>query len=311
MIKTDFYFAGALCQSLELSGERLRVPVAPAGRTGPLQIRFSLPILDMQMYWTPECRVPISRLLWQIELNAAAQRYFPYLAFSTVAGMNRGSISISNFIDDCRLIARMNQETCNYDITITTVLQKETEDFYLYLDFRGDISWLDVLREYLQEQKLDVGDYPDGAWAPVFCTWYAVHAAVTQEWAEKTAAEAARLGFGTFIVDDGWCFDAMKRVSPETITTWYENIGDWEVSKKNFLIWRGMLLGCRRWDCSICYGWHRIWSAIRVGCIRRFVRNSGRNISRVITCSMSRALNPAGSCRKKLWDCWTVMVWTV
>lgn len=234
MVKTDFYFAGELYQSVELAGERSRVAVAVAGRVGPLQIRFSLPILDMQMYWTPECRVPVCKLLWQIEIQAAAQRHFPYLAFGTAAGANRASVAVSNFIDDCRISARMNQATCQYDITITIVLQKETEDFHFCLDRRGTLGWLDILREFVQQQCGPAVPYPAAAWSPVYCTWYAVHAAVTQEWAEKTAAAAARLGFGTFIVDDGWCFDVMKRVSPETITTWYENIGDWEVSTQKF-----------------------------------------------------------------------------
>ena len=51
---------------------------------------------------------------------------------------------------------------------------------------------------------------------------------------EKNAEVASRLGFRTLIIDDGWCFDVMKRVSPETISTWYEMIGDWFLSEKKF-----------------------------------------------------------------------------
>ena len=61
-----------------------------------------------------------------------------------------------------------------------------------------------------------------------------VHAALTQKWVEDSAKLAAGLGFGTLIIDDGWCFDTMKRVSPETIGSWYEMIGDWEVSTAKF-----------------------------------------------------------------------------
>ena len=60
--------------------------------------------------------------------------------------------------------------------------------------------------------------YPDDAWMPVYCTWYAVHAAVEKQWLEEHVDTAAAMGFGTFIVDDGWCFDDMKRVTPQTFS---------------------------------------------------------------------------------------------
>ena len=61
---------------------------------------------------------------------------------------------------------------------------------------------------------------------------YAVHAALTDEYMLNNAREASGLGFGTFIVDDGWCFEEAKRVTPETLPDWYRDIGDWEYSEK-------------------------------------------------------------------------------
>ena len=45
---------------------------------------------------------------------------------------------------------------------------------------------------------------------------------------ERTAAIAAELGFGTFILDDGWSYDEAKHVNPETIKTWYRDVGRWD-----------------------------------------------------------------------------------
>ena len=85
-----------------------------------------------------------------------------------------------------------------------------------------DMQYAYMVRSTVPRGTIDaihLPEFPEGAWEPVFCTWYAVHAAVTQDWVEKNAEVASRLGFRTLIIDDGWCFDVMKRVSPETIST--------------------------------------------------------------------------------------------
>ncbi|MBO7741904.1 MAG: hypothetical protein J6S21_05060, partial [Victivallales bacterium] len=34
--------------------------------------------------------------------------------------------------------------------------------------------------------------------------------------------------------DDGWCYPEYKRLSPSTLDTWYQDIGDWQVAKEKF-----------------------------------------------------------------------------
>lgn len=220
-------------QSVELSGDYFCLPIQARPEAGVLKIAFSLPIIDFHGYWIPENRVPSSKINWTIEANSAAQRNFPYLAFFNTAQQNRASIALTNLHDDCRITARMNQEDCTYDLTLEICTSQETEPFELIVDQRNQ-PWLNCLDDYRQKLALPKQNFPDAAWGPVFCTWYAVHAAVTQDWVEKNAAVAAGLGFSTLIIDDGWCFAEMKRVSPETISSWYENIGDWEVNKEKF-----------------------------------------------------------------------------
>ena len=74
--------------------------------------------------------------------------------------------------------------------------------------------------------------YPCGAWEPVYCTWHAAHAVLSEELLEENARMARQLGFGTFIVDNGWCLDENKRVTPATLQTWHEWIVDWRLSEK-------------------------------------------------------------------------------
>ena len=232
-MKVGLFYQSEQYDSLEHSGNYGKLAVKVPGHSGIMQMRFSVPILDMHGYWVPESRTPSTKIVWVIESKSAGQRAFPFIAFFNSRQINRLSAGLTNLTDDARILAKMNQEKCTYDITIEVALGKDSQDFELVIDQRPQV-WTDSLADWRKALALPLPEFPEGAWEPVFCTWYAVHAAVTQEWVEKNAEVASRLGFRTLIIDDGWCFDVMKRVSPETISTWYEMIGDWVLSEKKF-----------------------------------------------------------------------------
>ena len=232
-MKVGLSYQSEQYDSLEHSGNYGKLAVKVPGHSGIMQMRFSVPILDMHGYWVPESRTPSTKIVWVIESKSAGQRAFPFIAFFNSRQINRLSAGLTNLTDDARILAKMNQEKCTYDITIEVALGKDSQDFELIIDQRPQV-WTDSLADWRKALALPLPEFPEGAWEPVFCTWYAVHAAVTQEWVEKNAEVASRLGFRTLIIDDGWCFDVMKRVSPETISTWYEMIGDWFLSEKKF-----------------------------------------------------------------------------
>ena len=209
------------------------LPIRSPGRAGRMLIRFFVPSLDMHGCWIPEYRTPLEKIPWVIESRSAGQRDFPFLSFFNSRQINVFSCGVTNLTDDCRIVAEMNQERCTYDICCELALSEDTRDFRLVLD-RRSLPWTEALAAWRDTLELPEPQFPDAAWDPVFCTWYAVHAEVTQQWIEANAACAVELGFRTLIVDDGWCFDAMKRVSPETISSWYEWIGDWQLSTKKF-----------------------------------------------------------------------------
>lgn len=232
-MKVGLFYQSEQYDSLEHSGNYGKLAVKVPGHSGIMQMRFSVPILDMHGYWVPESRTPSTKIVWVIESKSAGQRAFPFIAFFNSRQLNRLSAGLTNLTDDARILAKMNQEKCTYDITIEVALGKDSQDFELIIDQRPQV-WTDSLADWRKALALPLPEFPEGAWEPVFCTWYAVHAAVTQDWVEKNAEIASRLGFRTLIIDDGWCFDVMKRVSPETISTWYEMIGDWFLSEKKF-----------------------------------------------------------------------------
>ena len=94
---------------------------------GELSIKCELPILDMHGFWTPDMFRPKMQLDWEIVFSCAAHRNFPYLSFFNQEQCNRGTIGITNNIDDSIVSVRMNQQTGNYDIEITISICEETE----------------------------------------------------------------------------------------------------------------------------------------------------------------------------------------
>lgn len=218
-----------------VDGDYFRQKIEIPAKEGKMTFTLQLPIRDIQSYWTPQLRTPGIRLLWNIIAESAAQSYYPFASFFNLGQTNRFSIGTTNLVDDTRITAKMNQESCIYEITVDVTLSGVSEDFDLIID-RREVLWTEALADWRTAAGGDMPlpEFPAGAWEPVFCTWYAIHAAMTQDWVEANCKSASELGFKTLIIDDGWCFDEKKRVSPETLTHWYEQIGDWKLSKEKF-----------------------------------------------------------------------------
>jgi alpha-galactosidase len=68
---------------------------------------------------------------------------------------------------------------------------------------------------------------------PSYCTWYAFHADLEQKKVEDCARMASELGFGSFILDDGWQYDAPQRISGK-LDKWHRFQGGYEPSKRKF-----------------------------------------------------------------------------
>lgn len=199
----------------------------PAGKQ---KIHISIPIRDMAGFWHPLNVRPETKLLWQIRYTAGAHRNFPYFTLFSDLHRNRVSLGLTELLAETEFYAKMSQLDGTYEVTFTI---HSPRDFQLFMD-RRDLPWTDVLASYRAlVLPSGVPDYPAGAWDPVYCSWYAFHAALTQDAVEANARAAADLGFGTFILDDGWSYDNPQRVCAGA-TDWYKDIGNWTVSTRKF-----------------------------------------------------------------------------
>ena len=208
-------------------------------KTKSIEIKLAIPLIDIQGCWFSELSAPLIFLPWEITLDSAAQKNIPFISFFNRKGENKFSFGSTNFIDNAHISAKMNQQNCSYDITF---LQRFSEisvgkEYFFVIDSQN-ISWQNSLKNFREAGCFLGADFPASAFDPVYCTWYAVHAELSQEWVENNAEIAKNLGFKTFILDDGWCFDKEKRVNPETLPDWYQYIGDWELSTVKFPNWQ-------------------------------------------------------------------------
>ncbi len=200
---------------------------------GYFTAKFSIPIKDMMGYFHAGCyRSPVPRLDWNIDFSSSSTLNSPIITFFSQGGENRFTLYTDNLVDDNILTAKMNQQTGMYDIVWNYSVPEKARDITFYCDTKGG-AWTQVFeraRKVLLPKGLPY--FPQAAWKPVYCTWYAAFGALTNEFLDANAKMAAKLGCGTFIVDDGWSYDESKRACPENAPTWYDDIGDWEVSEK-------------------------------------------------------------------------------
>ena len=219
--------------TLPPAGERSTVSVEAATNT---VIEFAVPIADIQQVWAPSMQLPFTERKWRMTFDSNAMKDFPFVSFFNLNERNRFSVGVDALERDCRIASKINQEKGVYEVRIemsaaadgngTAAGVRDARTYRVTID-RREVEWTEALGDWRDSLGYAKVGYPEGAWKPAYCSWYAAHAAISQDWVERTAKIAAGLGFKTFILDDGWSYDEAKRVNPETIKSWYRDTGEW------------------------------------------------------------------------------------
>ena len=217
------------------NGQNNVVRIVPEPDTRKIDISLALPIRDMHSYWTPVRKMshPAGTLQYHIDFHASATENFPLISFFSSEMINRGTVGISDLIHNVSISAAMNQQARTYDIKLTLCADETISPFCTTVDMREE-NWQSVIEQWREKLDLTLPEFPPAAWKPVFCSWYVVHADVDSDWIERNAVLAKKYGFGTFILDDGWCYDQRRRSNTENAKNWYAPLGDWQVSKDKF-----------------------------------------------------------------------------
>ena len=221
--------ADAIPLALPDVGRRSVVKIEPV-EGDRCTLSFKVPIADIQQLWTPDMIAPFLGRKWWIHKSSAPQSSMPCIAYFNLAEKNRFFFGAEILEWDCRIDSKINQELGVYDVKLTVAAgeRRRLKPFAVTID-RRDVPWTEAVGDWRDSLKYGRGPYPESAWEPAYCTWYAAHAAVNAKGVESAAAIASDLGFGTFILDDGWSYDEAKSVNPETIKTWYRDVGTWDM----------------------------------------------------------------------------------
>jgi alpha-galactosidase len=216
---------------------RAERPAGEAFNLRRLSINWEVPAVDMHGFYSgPPAPDEMTKLpYWWIKKKACANSSFPFVALFHRGGENRAAFGLIDQLTETALDAEMSEATRSYHFhwhkplgEATRPVQHWEETLFVSTAHR---PWPEVLKAYVAavdrewpQPRLPV---PDFAYDPVFCTWTAIHHAVSQDWVLRNARLAADLGFGTWLTDDGWFTDKAAFAN-------YSYAGDWEPCAPKF-----------------------------------------------------------------------------
>lgn len=234
-MKLTLTYSNGLSQELDLTAQVSRIPVETPADCNCITARMEIPLRDIQDVWMTNWRTcgTEGAMPWVIKKTFGAQCGFPFCVLMNFKGTSRLAFGSGNLVDDTEITLAINQERCIYELTAKIAITPGPSPFELSIDTR-EIPWHSALKDWQDSLNIPARTYPADAYEPVFCTWYVTHADVDATRVEALARDASQLGFRTMIVDDGWCYDERKRVTPKTLQDWYAPVGDWKISTAKF-----------------------------------------------------------------------------
>lgn len=202
-------------------------------------IDFRFQLDNVQSLWLPSIAAPGKnyRPKGMLEYTASITTHLcnlaPMGAFYSAEGLNKLSFALS----DCKNIVKVTagvyeEQTCgrvSFDLFETPAHAQSEYQVTLRLDsalmpvFNAVENMARFYERFLGIEAMPV---PEGAYGPVYSTWYAFLQNLQDQEIEDQCKLGAECGLKTVIVDDGWQTDDNNRG--------YAFCGDWQVSKTRF-----------------------------------------------------------------------------
>ena len=209
-----------------------------AGATAPMVIKWSIHMQGILSYWCPTARRDRRIYQWySADRNASVSNLYsgaPVLAVIEQGELNRQTVALSDAVSTAKMSFSVNdfEEKENLDTLVYLFEDGIPESEYSviiriddrkipYYDAIGEVSkWW---RQFYpcERTRTETGEYP------LYSTWYNYHQHPNSESLLRELELAAKCGFKSLIIDDGWSYDGNGSGT-------YCDCGNWQFSKSKF-----------------------------------------------------------------------------
>ena len=198
-------------------------------RLQPLRVRWRLPSHDVQGVWsTAALYEKRLRADWEPPMvTSRAAVDAPVLCLFGHNDENVVTFACADAVNTVVMEAPVREEDHHVYCQLLFFTESMAETTHFETEIRVDrraISFSEALADVVQWwtscEHLQPATVPPAATNPVYSTWYAYHQNLATETLLQECQQAATLGYGTVIIDDGWQTKDNRRG--------YDYTGDWQ-----------------------------------------------------------------------------------
>ncbi len=165
------------------------------------------------------CGIPM------LAMPCDGEKNYITVALSDAIGNNELSVCVNDFVSYDKI--KVEVKIGRMDAQKTIDLRVDMRNIFIAQALHDLGKWFE---EYYPAQYL----VPEAAYDALYSTWYNFHQHPSAEKLLSELKTAAKLGFKTVIIDDGWQYDGNG-------TGDYIDCGDWSVSKEKFPDFKGFV----------------------------------------------------------------------
>lgn len=199
-----------------------------------ITVDFTFPMLDICGRWFPTCSFDRSvKADWFPGTESMTSISAPVICFYNQDGENKHTIALSEIKQKITMKYGVHEEDgtmmCRTEIVLPKGLFPKEYQLKIWESVNSEPYWntlCNVNRWWEENLGLNFMEVSDVARQPLYSFWYSKHQQVDAENIERESLLAAKMGFTTIIVDDGWQTDDSNRG--------YAFCGDWEPSANKF-----------------------------------------------------------------------------
>jgi alpha-galactosidase len=208
-----------------------------------LSIKWSRHMVGLLSYWSPTVKRDRSVIQWFAPRTNTSNLYYgaPIISVINQGDINFSTVAVSEAVKPVRMTFAVNdfEEKENLDFYIylfeeswgsgphTIKIRIDDREIPYYETISSVSTWWEQFYP-IEREKTVKGELP------LYSSWYNVHQNPTQAVLEKDLAEAAKCGFQSMIIDDGWSYAGKGHGD-------YRDCGNWNVCKEKFPDFKGFV----------------------------------------------------------------------